>query len=319
MSDLILRSERLLPEVRAFLESLDAAGAPPLSGQDPAMARNGRLEFWKKHGGESVALGQVEDRFLPGPGGDVPVRVYAKEQGEARPAAVYFHGGGFVFGNLDSHDAVCRDLADKSGAVVIAVDYRLAPEHKYPSAIEDAHSATFWVADNAHMLGIDPRRIAVVGDSAGGTLAAVIAMRSRDAGGPDLALQVLIFPITDFSSFETGSYREFGEKYFLTRDTMNWFKGHYLRSASLAHQPEASPLLAPDLSRLPPALVITAEFDPLRDEGEAYAERMRQAGVPVTLTRYPGTIHGFVSMRGKLAHGRTAIEEAALSIRSMKG
>jgi acetyl esterase len=217
-------------------------------------------------------LGYVEDLTIPGPGGAVPVRVYASERAGVRPALIYFHGGGFVFGNLDTHDAVCRALAKESGAVVISVDYRLSPEHKFPAAVEDSHAVTVWVAANAEHLGVDARRIAVGGDSAGGNLATVVAMRCRDAGGPALASQVLLYPVMDFSSFETGSHREWGEGYFLTRAAMDWFSGHYLASADLARHPEASPLLAPDLRGLPPALVITAEFDPLRDEGEAYAE-----------------------------------------------
>src|SRR5271168_2871366 len=168
-------------------------------------------------GGEPDALERVENLSVPGPGGDVPVRVYAKEHGGLRPALVYFHGGGFVFGNLDTHDAVCRALAKESGAVVISVDYRLAPEHKFPAAVEDSYAATIWVAANAERLGIDAQRIAVGGDSAGGNLATVVAMRCRDAGGPALAAQVLIYPVTDVSSFETGSHRDFGDGYFLTK------------------------------------------------------------------------------------------------------
>jgi acetyl esterase len=311
MPELITRSERLHPEARALLEMMDAQGAPPLETQDPVEARGTLLEPMKLLGGEPDELSRVENLFAPGPGGDVPVRLYASEPGGLRPALVYFHGGGWVLGNLDMYDAVCRALAKESGAVVISVDYRLAPEHKFPAAVDDCHAATVWVAANAEKLGIDARRIAVGGDSAGGNLATVVAMRCRDAGGPTLAAQVLIYPVTDVSTFETGSHRESGEGYFLTRAAMEWFTGHYLASADQKRHPEASPLLAPNLSGLPPALVITAEFDPLRDEGEAYAQRLKQAGVPVTVTRYPGMIHGFVSMRGVLSGGRQAIQEAA--------
>ena len=317
MPEPITRSERLDPEVRALLEMMDAQGVPPLESQDPVEARKSREGPMKMLGGEPVALARVEDLTIPGPGGGVPVRVYASELGGLRPALIYFHGGGFAFGNLDTHDAVCRSLAKESGAVVIAVDYRLSPEHKFPAAVEDAHAAVVWVAANAKSLGIDTRRIAVSGDSAGGNLATVIAIRCREAGGPALASQVLIYPVTDMSSFDTDSHREFGEGYFLSRAGMEWFTGHYLSSADLARNPEVSPLLAPDLSALPPALVITAEFDPLRDEGEAYAKRLQKAGVPVTVTRYPGMIHAFVSMRGVLAGGRQAIQEVAKFIRSM--
>jgi acetyl esterase len=316
MPEAITRSERLHPEVRALLEMMDAQGAPPLETLDPVEVRGARMDGMKMMGGDPVALGRVEDLSIPGPGGDIPLRVYAIEHGGLRPALIYFHGGGFVFGNLDSHDTVCRALAKESGAVVIAVDYRLAPEHKFPAAVEDSYAATLWVAANTERLGIDAHRIAVGGDSAGGNLATVIAMRCRDAGGPALAAQVLIYPVTDSSSYETGSHRDCAEGYFLTRGSMDWFSGHYLASADQRRHSEVSPLLAPNLSGLPPALVITAEFDPLRDEGEAYAERLQQAGVPVTVTRYPGMVHGFVSMHGVLAGGREAIKEAAQFTRS---
>lgn len=317
MTEPIIRSERLHPDVRALLEGLDAQAAPPLELQDPVEARLARIEPMKMLAGEPDLLGRVENVTIPGPGGDLPLRIYASELGGTRPALIYFHGGGWVFGNLDTHDAVCRALAKESGCAVISVDYRLSPEHKFPAAVEDSHTATVWVAANAERLGIDAQRIATGGDSAGGNLATVVAMRCRDCGGPELAAQLLLYPVMDLSSFETGSHREFGEGYFLTSTAMRWFAGHYLASPGQARDPEASPLLAPNLNGLPPALVITAEFDPLRDEGEAYGERLRQAGVPVTVTRYLGMIHAFVSMRGVLADGREAIREAAGFIRSI--
>jgi acetyl esterase len=313
----ITRSERLHPEVRALLEAMEAQDAPPLETLDPVTARASRLEPMKALGGQPKALDRVEDLSVPGPEGNVPVRIYATGHGGIRPALIYFHGGGFVFGNLDTHDAVCRAIANESATVVVSVDYRLAPEHKFPAAVEDSYAATLWVARNASPLGIDPQCISVGGDSAGGNLATVVAMRCRDAGGPGLASQVLIYPVTDVSSFETNSHRELAEGYFLTRAAMSWFTGHYLPSAADARHPEASPLLATDLSGLPPALVITAEFDPLRDEGEAYAQRLRQAGVPVTISRYPGMVHGFVSMLGVLAGGRQAVAEIAEFTRSI--
>jgi acetyl esterase len=315
MPESITRSERLHPEVRALLEMMDAQGSPPLETQDPVEARAARLEPMKMLGGEPAVLDRVEDLSIPGPAGDVPIRIYAIEQGGVRPALIYFHGGGFVFGNLDTHDAVSRAIAKESGAIVISVDYRLAPEHKFPAAVNDSHAATAWVAANAARLGIDASRISVGGDSAGGNLATVVAMRCREAGGPALASQLLIYPVTDSSTYETGSHREFADGYFLTTAAMDWFTGHYLVSSEQKRHPEVSPLLAPTLRGLPPALVITAEFDPLRDEGEAYAERLRQAGVPVTVTRYPGMIHGFVSMHGVLTGGRQAIQEIAEFVR----
>jgi acetyl esterase len=318
MPELINRSERLHPEARALLEMMEAQGGPPLETQDPIEARGARLEPMKLLGGQPEQLARVENLSAPGPGGDIPLRLYASERGGLHPALVYFHGGGFVFGNLDTHDAVCRALAKESGAVVVSVDYRLSPEHKFPAAVDDSYAATLWVAANAEKLGIDARRIAVGGDSAGGNLATVVAMRCRDAGGPKLAAQVLLYPVTDSSSYETDSHRDFAEGYFLTSAGMAWFTSHYLASADQKTHPEVSPLLAPNLSGLPPALVITAEFDPLRDEGEAYAKRLQQAGVAVTVSRYPGMIHGFVSMRGVLEGGRQAIQEAARFTQAMR-
>jgi acetyl esterase/lipase len=316
MPEAIKRSERLDPQVRALLEMMDAQGAPPLETQDPVEVRMSRIEPMKMLGGELEVLGRVENLSVVGPGGSIPVRIYAMDSGAVRPALVYFHGGGFVIGNLDTHDAVCRSLAKESGAVVIAVDYRLAPEHKFPAAVDDAHAVTVWAATNAERLGIDARSIGVGGDSAGGNLATVVAMRCRDAGGPSLAFQLLLYPVTDMSSFETASHRELGEGYFLTRAAMQWFAGHYIASAEGVRHPEASPLLATNLSSLPRALVITAEFDPLRDEGEAYGHRLEAAGVAVTISRYPGMVHAFISMRGVIAGGCRAIEESAAFIKS---
>ena len=316
MPEPITRSERLHPEVRALLEMMDAQAAPPLDSQEPAEARIARVEAMKMLGGEPDALGRIEDFAIPGPGGPIPARLYANQPGGVHPALIYFHGGGFVFGNIDTHDAVCRALAKESGAIVVSVDYRLAPEHRFPAAVDDSYAAVQWIAANAGKLGIDRSRISVGGDSAGGNLATVIAMRCRDAGGPSLASQVLLYPVTDVSSFDTGSQRDFAENYFLTRAAMQWFTGHYLGPDGRADHPEVSPFLAQNLAGLPPALVITAEFDPLRDEGEAYADRLRQAGIPVRVTRYPGMIHGFVSMRAVVSGGRDAIRETAEFMRS---
>jgi acetyl esterase len=201
---------------------------------------------------------------------------------------------------------------------VASVDYRLAPEHRYPTAAEDAFAATRWVAAEGARLGIDGRRIAVGGDSAGGNLAAVVALMARERGGPALALQLLVVPVTQHA-FDTASYRECGEGYLLTRGAMRWFWDHYLRRPEDGREPHASPLLAPDLAGLPPALVITAGFDPLRDEGEAYADRLRKAGVPVTLTRYPGMIHGFFRMTNLVDQSRVARDEAASALRKAFG
>jgi acetyl esterase len=316
MPEPITRSERLHPEVRALLDMMDAQGAPPIESQEPVAVRLSRAEPMKLLAGEPEPLGRVEDLLIPGPGGSLPIRVYATVSGASendarRPGFIYFHGGGFVLGSLDSHDALCRALAKESGSVVVAVDYRLAPENKFPAAVEDTYAATQWVAANAARLGIDTQRLVVGGDSAGANLATISAIRCRNAGGPHLAAQVLIYPATNASSFDTASHRDFARGYFLTRGGLDWFIGHYLPSSDLVHNPDVSPLLAQDLSGLPRALVITAEFDPLRDEGEAYAQRLRHAGVTVTVTRYPGMIHAFLSMAGVIADARKAIRQVA--------
>jgi len=223
-----------------------------------------------------------------------------------------------VICDLDTHDGACRAIARRSGAVVVSVDYRLAPENKFPAAVDDCESATRWVAANASALKIDPSRIAVGGDSAGGNLATVIARRLRDGGGPALALQILIYPVTDLRVTDTASMREFKVGHFLERSAMKWIQEQYLSAPSEAMNPDASPLLAQDLNGLPPALIQTAECDPLCSEGEDYANRLKQAGVPVTYTCYPGMIHAFVAMRGVLPAASTALDEIAAALRRMR-
>lgn len=311
-------NEKLDPEVRAVLASVEAAGGPALEGIPVEEGRQVARDTLRSFQGEPAAVARVEDKKVPGPHGFVPVRVYTPEGEGARPALVYFHGGGWVLCDLDTHDGVCRAIAHNSGAIVIAVDYRLAPENQYPVAVEDCFAAVRWVHASAAEIGVDPDRIAVGGDSAGGNLAAVMSLKARDEGGPPLALQVLVYPVTNLVAFDTASYSEFAEGYYLTRSEMEWFRQSYLARAEDAQHPYASPLVADDLSNLPPALVITAEFDVLRDEGEAYAKRLEDAGVKVTCTRYPGMIHPFFSMPGAIAQGRKAIEQVASALRSLQ-
>jgi len=240
-------------------------------------------------------VGEVADRVIPGPAGSIPIRAYwpkrtAGSGDEPLPIVVYFHGGGWVLGNLDTVDGFCRVLTNASGCIVISVNYRHAPEDKFPAAAEDAYAATAWIAQNARSFGGDGRRLAVCGSSAGGNLAAVASLMARDRGGPGISLQVLIVPVTNHS-YDTHSYRENADGYGLTKVSMQWFWNHYLASAADGANSYASPLRATDFKGLPPALVLTAEFDPLRDEGEAYAEKLRAAGVPVLYKCYAGMIH----------------------------
>jgi len=251
------------------------------------------------------AVGKVVDRTVPGPAGAIPVRIYSPEGSGPFPLLMFFHGGGFVLCSLETHDELCRALCRDSEALVVSVDYRLAPEARYPAAADDCYAALAWCAQHAAEIGADASRIALAGDSAGGNLAAVTALRARDLGGPALRHQTLIYPATS-CAFDTDSYRDNAEGYFLTADALRWFWSHYLGDPAQAEEPYACPDKAPDLRGLPPATVITAEYDPLRDEAEVYARKLRDAGVAVTLKRYDGMIHGFVSMADMFDDGRAA-------------
>jgi acetyl esterase len=250
----------------------------------------------------------VENRTIPGRGGPIRVRVY-RPRG-ARGTIAYFHGGGWVIGDLDSHDETCRRLAVGANAVVVSVDYRRAPETPYPGAVHDCYDATEWVAANPEF----PEPLAVAGDSAGGNLAAATALMARDEGGPDLAFQLLIYPVTD-TNFDTASYAENAEGYLLTRRAMQWFWDHYAPEIASREEPYCAPLRSSDLSGLPPAFVMTAEFDPLRDEGEAYARALEEAGNIVTLRRYNGLIHGFFGMQDAIPAARPAFDQALAALR----
>jgi acetyl esterase len=264
--------------------------------------------------GPAEPVAEVRDRTVPGPGGPIPIRVYVPEGTGPFPALVYFHGGGWVIGSIATHDVTCRQIANAAGCMVVSVDYRLAPEHKYPAAVDDAYAATAWVFEHAASIGADPRRVAVGGDSAGGNLAAAVSLMARDRASFRPVLQLLIYPILNHD-LDTPSYLENADGYLLTRDTMRWFWQCYLRRAEDGRDPYASPLRAEDLRGLAPALVITAEYDPLRDEGEAYAARLRDAGVPVALTRYDGMIHAFFRRTELFDQARVAMQEVADALR----
>lgn len=310
-------------DTERFLDQLSALGAPELSNLSPEAAR--ALSFApppEDDEQEPVPVASVTDRKIPGgdaqdrqgAAGEIPIRIYKPLVPSHKGALVYFHGGGWVLGDLDSHDAICRRLAGGAGITVVAVDYRLAPETSYPGPLNDCYAATTWVANNAELLDIDPMRIAVGGDSAGGNLAAAVALKARDEAWPTIRFQLLVYPVTD-ARFDTASYRDNATGYLLTRTTMMWFWDHYVPNPQDRLQAYASPLRADSLFALPPALVMTAEYDPLRDEGEAYANALRSAGVQVTQTRYPGLIHGFLGMWDTVPASRKAIRAATAALR----
>lgn len=305
------------PEAKALLEAMSAGPAVDLFSVPHTVVRQNFGSVSGPATGPEMA--KVESRDIDGPQGKIPVRIYTPMGGaERKPGIVFFHGGGFVLCSLDTHDSTCRELARGADAVVVSVDYRLAPEAKFPAAPEDCYSATQWTALHARSLGIDAGRIAVAGDSAGGNLAAVVSLLCRDRGGHLPIHQLLIYPVTDHA-FETESYRTNGEGYFLSRDMMRWFWHHYLESDADGENPLASPLRAKTLAGLPAATVLTAEYDPLRDEGRAYAERLAAAGVPTQYTNYDGVFHGFFGMTGQLPRARQAVEDACAALRKAFG
>jgi acetyl esterase len=264
-------------------------------------------------------LEAVEELEIPGPAGPIAARLYRPKGGEGTPPMlVYFHGGGWIFGNLESHDAMCRIVAHEAGCLVAAIHYRLAPEHPFPAGLEDCTAATAWLADNAGTLGGDPSRLAVGGDSAGGNLAAAVSHIARDKGGPAIAFQWLIYPAVDFTA-DNESLRVNGDGYLLTRAAIRWTESRYLSNVLERTDPRASPALAADLAGLPPALVQTAEYDPLRDEGKAYAEALAAAGIAVEYRQYDGMIHGFMRMGAVVDRAGVALSDGAQALRAAFG
>jgi acetyl esterase len=300
-------------QAEIWLKELKESGAPALNEMSVPDARTTYAAVVEQCGLAAEPVANIIDQTIPGPHGEIPIRIYRPEATGALPILVYYHGGGWVIGNLDVVHSTCTVLTNRAHAVVISVDYRLAPEHPFPAPVDDSIAALEWVHANAAQLSIDPERIAVGGDSAGGNLAAVVALHARDHG-PKLVHQLLIYPVTDFLR-ETDSFRENGQGYFLTSDLMHWFGDHY---AADPQDWRASPLRAESLSGVAPAHVITAEFDPLRDEGEMYAARLTEAGVDVTLERYDGQLHAFTAnLAGIMDHGKASIEAAGSHLRQV--
>jgi len=306
-----MTTTELHPEAQMVIDSQEELGIPQFNSLSVRGARELLNELWALPD-DPEPVQSVSDYVIDGLSSGIPIRVYRPEGSPPFPVLVFLHGGGWVTGNLDTHDSMCRALTNAGDCVVVSVEYRLAPEHPFPAAVEDCYAATKWAEENASAIHGDPSRLAIGGDSAGGNLAAVVSQRSRDRDGPDLAYQLLIYPVTD-RSFDTTSYEENAEGYLLTKTDMEWYWDLYLEHDVDGRHPYASPLKARDLSGLPPATVVTCGFDPLRDEGIAYANRLEGAGVDVELRNYGGQIHGFMGMLAdpELDHARMAIEDVS--------
>jgi len=305
------------PDAQRILDLIREAGRPPYETLTPQEAREVYRAGRRILQPDPQKVAEMRDLEAPAPHGTIPLRLYrgiGTERGTVLPALIYFHGGGWVIGDLDTHDGVCRLIANTAGCAVISVDYRLAPEHKFPAAVDDAVLATEWIAANAGTLGIDARRLAIGGDSAGANLAAVVSLIARDRGGPRLRFQLLIYPATDFVESDNPTRERF-EGFPLNIVTMNWFRDHYLRNKEDYADWRASPLRASDLRGLPSTYVLTVGFDPLRDEGTSYANRLREAGVYVVHRHIEGQMHGFLTMGRIIAAAKPATEHAATAVR----
>lgn len=311
------KPDTLHPQARAFLDLLATEGTMmPWDAPSPAEARAALLEVMVAPE-TPIPVGRVEDRVAATATGDIPIRVFTPEGEGPFPVVMWFHGGGWVVGSIEESDATCRSLCRRIGAVVVCPEYRLAPEHRFPAAPEDCYAVTAWVAAEAQSLGSDGEAIAVAGDSAGGNLAAVVALMARDRGGPRLAGQLLVYPVVGLPSDGRASYADFAEDHFLTKRGMEWFTECYASSPDDLRNPYLAPLAADDLSELPPALVITAGCDPLRDEGEEYARRLAEAGTECRHSRYEHQLHAFFILPDVIDAGDAAQDEAARELRRM--
>lgn len=306
------------PQVQAMRASRERAGVAPLYTLTLEQARADDLKAIQEAGGDPEPVAEVVERDIPGPDGTLRIRIYRPDREPPRPALLYFFGGGWTLGTIDTSDGICRTLTNAAGCTTVSVGYRLAPEHRFPAAVHDCYAATVWVAEHAAELDVDPARLAVGGDSAGGNLAAAVTLLARERGGPALAHQLLVYPNTDYLA-DTPSLRENTDPLLFNRTSVGWYWDHYLATPEHGSDPLASPLRAADLSGLPAATVLTAEYDPLRDEGERYAQRLREAGVAVELTRHAGMVHGFFAMSGVLDGATKAMDQAATALRNAFG
>ncbi len=309
-------TSKLDTQIRELLQAAEEAGVPAIHSLPYREARDFYDLTSRKLAGNPPDNLSVTDLDIDTTAGPVPLRIYRPENvvEQLLPALVYFHGGGWCVGGLESHDHVCRWLAAHSDCAVISVDYRMGPEHKFPAAVEDAFAATQWISTHASELNIDRKRIGIGGDSAGGNLSAVVTLLAREQGGADLLCQLLIYPATDML-MRFPSHVTYGEGYRLTRTGIAWFITGYLRDGEDMHDFRASPLMADDHANLPPAFIMTAAFDPLKDEGEAYAGKLRDSGVPVEYHCYPGMVHGFIAMPGAVDLAETALKDAAAFVK----
>jgi acetyl esterase len=308
------------PDAAAVFKAFQEAGRPAYETLSAPEARAFYSQARFVSNPEPPELKSVEPLAIPAPHGSIPARIYTpktlRRKDGLAPVLVFFHGGGWVIGDLDSHDVVCRKLADEGELIVVSVDYRLAPEHKFPAAVDDAIAATKWIAENAKQIGVDAARLMVGGDSAGGNLAAVVAIAARDGNGPAIAGQVLIYPATDFTMMHP-SHREPETSILLTHSAIKWFRDHYLNGVADVGDWRASPVRAKTLIGLPPAYVLTAGADPLRDEGDEYAERLKEAGVPVTYRHFSGQFHGFFTMGKLLQQANVAAGEIGAWLKAL--
>ena len=302
----------LTPEYQAMLAQLAETPAPKMTELSPGETRE--MYRLMRPVNDAITVARVDDRNIPGPGGDIPIRIYKPEAEGDLGILVNFHGGGWVFGDLDTADAVCRGLCNAANCIVVSVDYRLAPEHAYPAAVEDAYAATCWLADHATELG-GSDKLAVTGESAGGNLAAVVALKARDENGPSIAYQLLAYPVVDHD-MSRPSYADNREGYLLETDLMVWFWNHYCPDTARRSEPDASPLRATSLAGLPPAMVLTAEFDPLRDEGNAYAKRLADSGVAAESVCCDGLIHDFLATAELFECSKAPFDRAAVALKA---